>query len=373
MLYLDPWFYAFLLLSALVLRLLTQRVGPTLLLAAGAGWLGWQAPHTLAAIAGAGLLGWLVCAFIWSRPKGDQRARLVANLASALMVAGIVVARLTTDLFGGLRVSEAEMVNDAVLLLGIAYLALKLHHSFRFALYDPAQKLGLLSYLHYMIYLPTLIAGPILRIAEWKALQTATGRPTEADVAIGLRRIAWGLFKKVVIGGVLFSLAMRVQGMGTVGLIASLPIWTLFVYADFGALADIAVGASRLYGWKIRENFDAPFSATSLSHFWRRWHITMGDWLREHIFVPLGGMRASRMKAAGIMFATMVFCGLWHAIELRFLLWGVYHGLLLFGEGLLGVKPLPPQSPLWKLLWRRLVVFLLLSVGVIFFLMDLWA
>jgi alginate O-acetyltransferase complex protein AlgI len=106
-------------------------------------------------------------------------------------------------------------------------------------------------------------------------------------------------------------------------------------------------------GIKVPENFRKPFSATTVSEFWLNYHITLVDWFRDQVFIPLGGMKATRFNAACLAFLIMVLCGLWHGITLSFFAWGLWHGLLLFSEAIAGSRPVPPPQRHGVAYWSR--------------------
>lgn len=368
MLFLNSWFYLCLIVVAGVYRALPRTFRLQWVLVWTVGWLGWALPQTLATFAVISGIAWAAGEWIARRP---DRASVRAKISTCGLVAAVVVARLVWPVFGGLHISTSHELHDAFAVIGIAYLALKVHHYFRVVAYESENRLSLLSLFLYFSYLPTITAGPILRVAEWRALaRCETTEPPWLDFDIGTRRVIWGLAKKVLavpfLGALCDALPDRVSAAVTI------PASLVAIYFDFSGYSDIAVGSARLMGARVRENFDAPFSSTSLSHFWRRWHITMGDWLREHLFIPMGGMRTSRGRAAGLSALVMLFCGAWHAFDLRFLLWGLYHGTLLLAEGLLGIKPLPPSAPSRRIAVRRALVFAVMCGSTIFFIPDFW-
>jgi alginate O-acetyltransferase complex protein AlgI len=132
----------------------------------------------------------------------------------------------------------------------------------------------------------------------------------------------------------------------------------LYFYFDFAGYSDIAIALGLLLGIKVPENFRKPFLATTISEFWRNWHITLVDWFRDHVFIPLGGMRSSRIGAGALALLIMVLCGLWHGLTLSFLLWGTWHGVALFIEAASGTKPIPPVARhgprfWWRVLWTN--------------------
>jgi len=371
MLFLSPWFYAVLAIMIVMVRLVPSALRPWTIVVWSGAMLAWQLPETLAAVAGSAVVVWAMCRWV---AAAGARARVVANVCSCAVVAGVVGLRVWGPLFGGLTISVDATLSEAAKLIGVAYLALKLHHAIRFTLFDREQRPRLLSMLGYTLYLPTLAGGPVLRLREWYALEREdVHADAGAAIDVGVRRMAWGLGKKVLVVPLLVwasGILMRQDAWW--GIPALLVASLLLVYADFSGYSDIALGSARTLGHRVRENFHAPFTATSLSHFWRGWHMSMGDWLREHIFIPLGGMRAGRSKIMVITFATMLFCGLWHAFEWRFVAWGVYHGLLLAAEAGLGIKPLPPNAPRGKVWLRRSAIFVVMCGSSAFFIPMWW-
>jgi len=132
----------------------------------------------------------------------------------------------------------------------------------------------------------------------------------------------------------------------------------LYFYFDFAGYSDIAIGLGLLLGIKVPENFRKPFSATTVSEFWRNWHITLVDWFRDNVFIPLGGMQTSRYRAGALALLVMVLCGLWHGLTFSFLIWGVWHGFALYIEAVTGTKPIPPALRhgvyyWWRVFWTN--------------------
>jgi alginate O-acetyltransferase complex protein AlgI len=185
-------------------------------------------------------------------------------------------------------------------------------------------------------------------------------------------RITRGYFRKVVLAFALNEAITKVLAANQLTVVTSILVVVLFYlyfYFDFAGYSDIAIGFGLLMGIKVPENFRKPFLATTVSEFWRNWHITLVDWFRDHVFIPLGGMQTSRTRAATLAFLIMVFCGLWHGLTLALLAWGTWHGLLLFSEALSGARPVPPALRhginYWsRVLWTNARV----AFGCIFFL-----
>ena len=188
----------------------------------------------------------------------------------------------------------------------------------------------------YILLFPQLIAGPIIR---WRdiAAQLTTRDQRLADFAWGARRFVLGLGKKVLIANTLGRVADAIFGLPAAELTAplawlGLACYTLQIYFDFSGYSDMAIGLMRLFGFRILENFNYPYIARSIREFWRRWHISLSNWFRDYLYVPLGGNRASKRRAYANLVIVFLLCGLWHGASWPFVLWGAWHGAFLVAE-----------------------------------------
>jgi D-alanyl-lipoteichoic acid acyltransferase DltB (MBOAT superfamily) len=189
-----------------------------------------------------------------------------------------------------------------------------------------------LVYLNFVLFFPHLVAGPILRpgdlIGQLKVVRPVA---TAVEVREALCLIFWGLFKKIVFAdnfGDLVEFSAhndRWEGMGILYALA----FTFQIYCDFSAYTDIARGSALLFGIKLPRNFMTPLFALSPQEFWRRWHITLSTWIRDYVYIPLGGNHGTVGRQAGVMMLTMGLAGLWHGAGMMFILWGLYHGVLI--------------------------------------------
>jgi alginate O-acetyltransferase complex protein AlgI len=199
-----------------------------------------------------------------------------------------------------------------------------------------------------------LTAGPIQKFQDFRQ-QAANPAPLSLRLVSNAGyRITRGYFRKVVLAYILNELVQKLLVVDPPIFITSVTITVLlyfYFYFDFAGYSDIAIGFGLLIGIKVPENFRNPFLATNVSEFWRNWHITLVDWFRDQVFIPLGGMQGSRFHAAGLAFLIMVLCGLWHGLTLALLAWGAWHGLLLFSEAVSGSKPIPPALRQGRTYW----------------------
>lgn len=196
----------------------------------------------------------------------------------------------------------------------------------------------LVDYLLFVVYFPQLIAGPIVChrdiIPQFHSSEIL--RPRAENFAIGLSIFVIGLLKKSLIAeelgdlvGSTFAFAAGSDAPTFAEAWLSLFAYTFQLYFDFSGYSDMAVGLGRIFGLRMPLNFDSPYKATSIIDFWRRWHITLSVFLRDHLYIPLGGGRCSTLRRYANLFITMVLGGLWHGAGWGFVLWGAVHGALL--------------------------------------------
>ncbi len=226
------------------------------------------------------------------------------------------------------------------------------------------------DYVQYMAFFPQLIAGPIVRYHE---IDAQIRRPPPraqrlADIADGFPRFALGLTKKVAIADPLGSVAMVAfdlpghPSLGTawIGVLA----FTVQIYFDFSGYSDMAIGMAQMFGLRFPENFRRPYSAVSLTDFWRRWHMTLSRWFRDYVYIPLGGSRGTQVRTVGNLAFVFLLTGAWHGAQWTFVLWGIYNGGILVIERLSGVASLPDAR---LAVLRRAGTFVLVAFGWVLF------
>ena len=237
-----------------------------------------------------------------------------------------------------------------------------------------------LDFATYLSFFPHLVAGPIVRGGELLPQVRRRRDPRNIDYSRAVYLILGGLFKKVVISSFVAS-AIVDPVFGAPGQHTSLEIlfaiygYAIQIYADFSGYTDIAIGVALLMGIEFPENFNSPYSARSLQDFWRRWHMTRSRWLRDYLYVPLGGSRGTRLATVRNIVITMVLGGLWHGAGWTFVAWGALHGA---GQAAGYLKRkwridrgLPPEADgARRLVWQRLATFHLVCLGWVFFRAD---
>jgi alginate O-acetyltransferase complex protein AlgI len=189
------------------------------------------------------------------------------------------------------------------------------------------------KYAMFVTYFPELIAGPIVRASVFLPQMTRSLRPRWSRAVVGMEIVLLGLTKKLVIADRLARFSDVV--FANPSLYSPLTVWSgvvaysLQIYCDFSGYSDMAIGISRIIGFDLPENFNMPYISTSVTEFWRRWHITLSSWLRDYLYIPLGGNRKGEYRTYVNLFVTMLLGGLWHGASWNFVFWGMLHGIAL--------------------------------------------
>lgn len=204
-----------------------------------------------------------------------------------------------------------------------------------------------LVYSLYVLFYPQLVAGPIERPQNLLPQFRRHHRFDVARVTSGLRRMAWGLFKKVVVADRLaaavdpiYDNAGAYHGLA---LIIATIMFAFQIYLDFSAYTDVALGAAKVMGFELMENFQTPYLSRSVSEFWRRWHISLSTWFKDYVYVPLGGSRTTRTRHYRNLMVVFMLSGLWHGASWTFVVWGALHGIYL----ICGQVTAPIRARIW--------------------------
>lgn len=227
----------------------------------------------------------------------------------------------------------------------------------------PAQK-NYIQLAAYIAMFPQLIAGPIVRYSDI-AQQLENRTHHLHDVALGIRRFIIGLSKKILIANVLGELVSVFKASNEKSVLyfwLYAVAYMLHVYFDFSGYSDMAIGLGRVFGFRLMENFDHPYISGSITEFWRRWHISLGSWFRDYLYIPLGGNRVSKPRWFFNIFVVWMATGFWHGAAWNFVLWGVLFAILLVIEKLWLLKPLKQLKVL-----NHIYVLLLVMIGFVIF------
>jgi alginate O-acetyltransferase complex protein AlgI len=207
---------------------------------------------------------------------------------------------------------------------------------------DARPQRNITDFAAYVTMFPQLVAGPIVRYRT-VAGQLTGRKHTWEDFSAGAVRFITGLAKKVIIADTLGQLngaALTAADKSVLFYWIAVISFMLQIYFDFSAYSDMAIGLGRIIGFRFLENFNYPFIARSISEFWQRWHISMGTWFREYIYIPLGGNRAGKLKWVRNIAVVWFVTGLWHGASWNFIIWGLYFGVILALEKLYVMKRL---------------------------------
>ncbi|GGD68647.1 alginate O-acetyltransferase [Emticicia aquatilis] len=229
-------------------------------------------------------------------------------------------------------------------------------------------------YALYVMFYPQLVAGPIERPQNVLYQFHIKHHFSYENVTNGLKLMAWGMFKKVVVGDHLAIMVDKVYNNPTqyegLPLIIATVFFAFQIYCDFSGYSDIALGSAQVMGFKLMQNFDRPYFSKSISEFWRRWHISLSTWFRDYLYIPLGGSRVPYYRQLFNLFIVFMVSGLWHGASWNFIIWGALHGLLLvlarLRERFLPTLHLKANNLVAKII-HILIVFILVDFCWVFF------
>ena len=306
------------------------------MIAASYLFYGWWDPRFVALVALSAAANVVFGRRIHGAAGGRRRAWLWLAVAFNLALLGwfkyygffareVNGALVDLGLHGGLRLL------DIALPVGISFFTF---HAISYVVDIGRGKLepvGFAEYAVYAAFFPHLVAGPIVRASEFLPQLFVPRALTRADVTRAGALIAGGMFKKVFVSTFIaaaivdpvFSVPDR---YGSFDVLVAIYGYAVQIYADFSAYTDIAIGVALLLGFTFPQNFDRPYAAASIQDFWRRWHMTLSRWLRDYLYIPLGGSRKGRIRTYVNLLLTMTLGGLWHGASLTFVAWGALHG-----------------------------------------------
>ena len=361
-----PFLYYFLPAALLLYALAPRGRKNAALLLASLVFYGWGEPKFLIWMVLAILQGY-VSGLLIERAEGTRRRAYLA--VSVTLSMGMLFCCKYADFFIG---NVNAIMGASLPLTGIALPVGISFYTFQIVSYAvdvyrgeaPAQR-RLVDLAAYIAMFPQLIAGPIVRYADI-APQLQEREHSWEKCAAGVRRFIWGLGKKVLIANSLGELCAAFKASGDRSLLF---FWlyavgyALHIYFDFSGYSDMAIGLGKLFGFEFRENFRYPYVSGSITEFWRRWHISLGSWFRDYVYIPLGGNRVSKPRWFFNILVVWFLTGFWHGAAWNFVVWGLFFGLLLMAEKLWLGKYLKGHSVLSHL-------YVLLAVVISFVIFD---
>jgi len=280
-----------------------------------------------------------------ARFRRPQRLVVALAIAMNLLVLAIFkylgfleqLVQRAASLFG---LSAIPIVVDVVLPLGLSFFVFEFIH-YQVDIHRGYQPIrDPIRFALFPAFFPTQIAGPIKRFQDFDA-QVLRRPPFDTALFVdGLQLIVLGLVKKIVLADSLRPLADSIfantAAVSRIDALAGTIAFGFQIYLDFSGYTDIGRGSAQLLGYRMPENFRTPYLATSVRDFWRRWHITLSSWLRDYLYIPLGGSRIGPRRTLANLMATMTLGGLWHGAAIHFVLWGFLHGIALAAQRWMG-------------------------------------
>jgi alginate O-acetyltransferase complex protein AlgI len=313
-----------------------------ILLAASLFFYSWAEPIFVFWALGSALLDWVLGEVIWRSPqpkirKGALTVGVIANVAllSYFKYANFFWANFVA-VFKQFGLQPFGLLHVA-LPIAISFIVFeKITYLVDLYRKDGRPADDLLTYMLYVFYFPKLLAGPIIRYRDIDQ-QLRQRQVTWIDFRDGLIRFLFGLAKKVLIADHIGHLANEVFALPAKQLDMPLAWLGVFcfsaqIYFDFSGYSDMAIGLSQIFGFRLKENFRQPYTAINFTDFWRRWHISLSTWIRDYLYIPLGGNRCSLARTYFNLCLCFFLSGLWHGAAWTFIIWGLFHGTMLIAD-----------------------------------------
>ncbi len=278
------------------------------------------------------------------------------------------------DLASALGLARTPSLPKLIVPLGVSFFTFEFIHVATDVYAGKLERPPLDRYAAFVFFFPTMVAGPIKRYQEF-APQLESARFDPELFSRGITRILAGLAKKHVLADTFGLWSNQLNGPAVATATApEVLAWVLAygmkIYLDFSGYSDVAIGSGYLFGIHVPENFAWPYTSPNIREFWRRWHISLGRWIFDYIYAPLGGSRRGNFRAAVNLLVTFAVSGLWHGAAYNFLLWGLWHGVCLVVHRLFRHWPGRPTGRAWGLFSIGLT-FVAVTFGWALFCMDL--
>lgn len=317
---------AIILLSGITKLLFNRNWGPKALFIANAAVIGVISPQLLIFSFGYVIFTYILISILTRIKKGRKPMFVIFCLLC------------TIPFFYGRLTEFFPQLPVLIVFIGIAYHMLKAIDALYFVYYAE-MKIPFFLYVNYILFFPTFTSGPIFRYRDWKRVYE-NPQKLEFDAFLGyVKRFIKGMFKKMVVLWFVTTVFNRILELDLhwYWSLALIVLSYLIVYLDLSGYSDLAIATGSAMGFTVPENFRKPLQSASFTVFWRNWHITLSDWVREHIFVVLNGKRLGRIASALVGFATMFVMEMWHGFTIPYIIGGVYNGLCLGLENLFGL------------------------------------
>ena len=357
----------FLPCMVLVYFLAPGRMKNTVLLLGSLIFYGWGEPKYLPVMAAVILAGYLSARLIGTC-QNKRQSKILLAAAVLLEIFPLIYCKYADFFIQNLNVLTGQKIPllSIAMPLGISFYTFQVI-SYTVDVYRgdvPAQK-NLLTFAAYVAMFPQLVAGPIVRYSDIRS-QLENRTHSVEKCAYGIRRFVTGLSKKILIANVLGELIGQFQASEEKSVLFFWMYAVAFmrqIYFDFSGYSDMAVGLGAVFGFDFPENFRYPYCSASITEFWRRWHISLGTWFREYVYIPLGGNRKGKERTILNLMIVWFLTGLWHGASWNFVMWGMYYGILLIIEKFMIGDRLEKVPGMFRHLYSLLFVM----IGWVFF------
>lgn len=333
-----PFLYYFFPLTLLLYMIVPRRYKNALLLCASMVFYAWGEQALVLIFALSIFLGWLFGLLI-DRYRGTWRAKFLLTVAICFNL-GLLGYFKYTDFFIS-SINSAFGISIPLLRIalpiGISFYTFQIL-SYTVDVYRGSVEVqkNIIDFGTYISFFPQLIAGPIVRYKDI-APQLHERSMSVDDAAAGLRRFILGLGKKVLLANALGEIVTQFQHSSELSVLwywLYAVSFMLQIYFDFSAYSDMAIGLARMFGFRLTENFNYPYMSVTITEFWRRWHISLGSWFRDYVYIPLGGNRRGMARQILNILVVWSLTGFWHGAAWNFIIWGMLYALLLIIEKL---------------------------------------
>jgi alginate O-acetyltransferase complex protein AlgI len=349
---------------------LPVRLATAFLLLASVVFYAWGEPKFVFVVLVSALLDYVIARAI-HRAKGDKTSRLLVAVGTALNLGVLVYCKYfgwflqnLAILFDAFKVPFATML----LPLGISFVVFE-KISYLVDVYrrttPPARTF--FDYLFFVFFFPKMLAGPIIKYHEIRS-QIESREVGLEDVEFGVLRFLVGLAKKVLVADTMAGIVDKVFSanpaeLGNANAWFGALCFAIQIYFDFSGYSDMAIGLARTFGFRLRENFNQPYLAVGFTDFWQRWHISLSTWIRDYLYIPIGGSRTTPARMYFNLWVCFLASGLWHGANWTFIAWGAYHGIFVSADHL-WLRRAWPRIPVWM---GVMITFFLVTVGWVIF------
>ena len=325
--------WVFLPIVLILSRIIKKGGQNILLLAASLVFYAWGEPRYIVLMLLAIFVNWLIV-LLMARFPNVKKLLLVLTVVFNVGMLGIYkYTDFVINIINRIARHEVFAPAEIALPIGISFFTFQaMSYVFDYYRGEYPEEKNILNVALYISFFPQLIAGPIVKYKDIRT-QIHDRTMTPEKTALGIRRFIYGLGKKVLIANTIAFGVDQIYGLQTMYITGKMA-WVaaigymLQIYYDFSGYSDMAIGLSKMFGFSITENFRYPYVSTSIQEFWRRWHISLGAWFREYVYIPLGGNRKGQGRTYVNLLIVFAVTGLWHGADAAFIAWGLWHGLL---------------------------------------------